>query len=182
MLTFGEISGSCATWLVYSGTIYHIFNNRALFAYIQNRKKPIDISAGDGSVLGAAYDGIVDLVLNTDCWEFRTALGIVLYMPTASGDLTSVSQAVERSFGTKFEGNDCTMYKVGRNTVTLKLKRVRCSYKALRKPLNLKKAEANVVKTSKETQKYTVLTVKKCPPGNSSGISIPIMWGYPIVS
>lgn len=78
------------------------------------------MSIEDGSTLIANFEEYVDLGFGTTYGKYRLQLR-KFYLPSSSVSLISVFQATMSGYGTKFEGDDCTIYKVGSDSIALKL-------------------------------------------------------------
>lgn len=77
----------------------------------------------DLSSLKANYEGTADLVFRTKFVKYHVLLQKVLYMPSWTVNLISVSKATSCGYRTKLGVDYCEIYKVGNGEVALKLKR-----------------------------------------------------------
>lgn len=128
-LVFDGTKGPVTHWVVDSGASYHICNNRHIFDSLTKRSHPVEISIGDGSIMKASYNGTVHVTFSTDFGRYPCVLHEVLYIPTSSVNLLSTSQSAQRGYGTKFEGDLCTIYSTSSNATALKLRRTGRTYK-----------------------------------------------------
>ena len=95
------------TWIVDSGATCHMCNNDKLFTELRDLR-PLDVTLGDGHNLKASGKGTVLLQMSLHDGTMRKcSLNDVLYVPSLSYNLLSVSKAAEAGKTTRFNKTSC---------------------------------------------------------------------------
>ena len=101
-------AGTVGNWIVDSGATCHICCDKKLFSELQSLAKPTDVTLGDGHTLEATGQDTVSLVMNhPDGCQSKCRVLDVLYVPSLTYNLLSVSKAAENWKETKFDQDGC---------------------------------------------------------------------------
>ena len=101
-------AGIDGKWIVDSGATCHMCCSEKLFSELHPLDKPTDVSLGDGHTLQASGEGIVPLRMNLpDGSSCKCRLLNVLFVPSLTYNLLSVSKAAERGKVAKFDRDGC---------------------------------------------------------------------------
>jgi hypothetical protein len=109
LVAFHALSAkSNGNWIVNSGATWHMCNNDKMFAKFKSFKRAQEVTLGDGHVLEAAGEGIVQVKTKLpDGTVRRCNLRNVLFVPKLAYNLLSVSKAAEAGKTTKFDKSGC---------------------------------------------------------------------------
>lgn len=142
-LTFGKISERCTNWIVDSCATLHICNYRAVFTTIEKRE---DDGRQNWRWIWAQRQvlGQRRWTFESDYVTFRPTLRHVLYIPTASVNYISVSQAAMSSWVTTFESIYWTIQKVETDEMSPMLKSTGHTYETILTSTKCSSAEENV--------------------------------------
>jgi hypothetical protein len=95
-------------WIVDSGATCHMCRDKKLFIDLHPLGKETNVSVGDGHKLNVAGQGAVLMSMNLPDGKTRKCrLKDVLYVPSLSYNLMSVSKAAENGKVTQFDENGC---------------------------------------------------------------------------
>lgn len=84
------------SWIMDSGATCHMCNNKMLFSKLDGLKQSLEVTLGDGHVLGTPGRGIVVLEMKLpQSKSMKCKLHDVLYVPMLSYNLLSVSKVTE---------------------------------------------------------------------------------------
>jgi hypothetical protein len=103
-------------WLIDSGTSTHITPHKELFATYHPLPRPHNISTADHGLFKAVGVGDIILELYIDGAVRKLHLKNVLFAPSCSSNLVSISALTKTGFSVNFIGNSC-MVKNKSNTV-----------------------------------------------------------------
>ena len=92
-------------WIVDSGATSHMCNDQKLFSQLHPLEKPMEVVLGDGHVLNAGVV-VLDMRLPNGKMQ-RCKLHSVLYVPSLSYNLLSVSSVAQSGKVTKFGRHGC---------------------------------------------------------------------------
>ena len=96
-----------AAWIIDSGAMCHMCNNKSLFMEYESLKTPLKVTLGDGYEVDAIGSGVVMLNTVLPSGESKQwKLHSVLYVPRLSYNLLGVSVATERGKTVRLE-KDC---------------------------------------------------------------------------
>ena len=109
LVAFHALSAnSGGNWIVDSGATCHMCNNGNMFAKFKSFDRAQEVTLGDGHVLEATGEGIVQVKMKLpDGKAQRCNLRNVLLVPKLAYNLLSVSKAAEAGKTTKFDKNGC---------------------------------------------------------------------------
>ena len=97
-----------SSWIVDSGATCHTCCDEKLFSELHPLEKETDVTLGDGRTLQATGQGTVPLVMNLPYGSSSTCCLLeVLFVPSLSYNLVSVSKAAERGKDAKFDQDGC---------------------------------------------------------------------------
>ena len=105
LVAFHALSvNSSGNWIVDSGATSHMCNNAKMFAKFKSLKRAQEVKLGDGHVLEAIGEGIVQVKMKLPNGMVRRCnLRNVLFVPKLAYNLLSVSKAAEAGKITKFD-------------------------------------------------------------------------------
>ena len=100
------------TWIIDSGATCHMFNDVSLFVELHNLEKPEDITLGDGHVVQATGHGAVRTEIESPNRQKvkKCMLKDVLYVPSLSYNMISVSKATKSGKTIKFDEDGCHIF------------------------------------------------------------------------
>ena len=95
-------------------------DDRKTFAELCNTERPQEVTLGDGHELETVGQGIVRLKLKLSNGKMKKCrLDDVLYVPTLSYNLISVSKAAEAGKSVTFREGRCQILNAGRNLIAV---------------------------------------------------------------
>jgi hypothetical protein len=105
-------------WIVDSGATSHMCKDRSSFTELHTLEEPLDVKLGDGHSLKATDKGTVILNMRLPNGKTRKCkLNNVLYVPSLSCNLLSVSKATQYSKVTKFGKVACHILDSNRKLI-----------------------------------------------------------------
>ena len=109
LVVFHALSVSSSnTWIIDSGATCHMCNNAKMFAKFKSFTKAQEVTLGDGRVLEATGEGIVQVKVKLPRDTMRRCnLCNVLLVPNLAFNILSVSKAAEAGRTTKFDKCRC---------------------------------------------------------------------------
>ena len=103
-------AGAAENWIVDSGATCHMCHDKKLFSELQLLEKPTEVTLGDGHTLKGIGHGTVTVTMNQhDGSTSECRLLNVLYVPSLSYNLLSVSKAAENGKTTEFDKEGCKL-------------------------------------------------------------------------
>ena len=106
-------------WIVDSGATCHICNDHNSFVELCNLKKTLDVTLGDGHTLKAIGRGTVILMMKNGCLTRKCKLHEILYVPSLTCNLLSVSKAVEKGISVTFNECGCVIKDAKHRLITV---------------------------------------------------------------
>ena len=111
-------AGGTGNWIVDSGATCHMCHNKKLFSEFQPLVKPTEVTLGDGHALKGTGHGTVTVTMNHDDGSnSECRLLDVLYVPSLSYNLLSVSKAAENGKMIKFVKEGCKILDASGRTI-----------------------------------------------------------------
>ena len=106
-----------------SGATSHMCNNQKHFSELHPLDKPLEVMLGDGHVLNAAGSGVVLLDMRLPNGKMqRCKLRSVLYVPSLSYNLLSVSRVAQSGKVTKFGRLACHILNANHKLIARAIK------------------------------------------------------------
>ena len=106
---FSSLTKKENAWIIDSGATCHMCNDASLFVELYNWEKPEEVTLGDGHVVKANGRGVVKIEI--ECQRSQKAkncvLQDVLYVPSLSYNLVSVSKATKSGKTVTFDEDGC---------------------------------------------------------------------------
>lgn len=103
-----NVDGVVTDWIVDSGASCHMTHERSLFNEIKKFKEPKEITVGDGFKIKAIGEGDIDLDVKLPGGKVNHCrMSGVLYAPSLSYNLLSVSRITEAGKKIEFEKSRC---------------------------------------------------------------------------
>ena len=106
---FSSLTKKENAWIIDSGATCHMCNDTSLFVELYNWEKPKEVTFGDGHVVKANGRGIVKIEI--ECQRSQKVkncvLQDVLYVPSLSYNLVSVSKATKSGKTVTFDEDGC---------------------------------------------------------------------------
>ena len=111
-------AGTIGSWIVDSGATCHTCCNEKLFSELHLSVKQTDVTLGDGHTLEATGQGTVSLMMNlSDGSSRKCRLLDVLFVPSLTYNLLSVSKAAESGKEAKFDKNGYKILSAGSRVI-----------------------------------------------------------------
>jgi hypothetical protein len=106
---FSSVNGRTNRWIIDSGATCHMCNDVSQFVKLHNLEKPEDVTLGDGHVVIATGWGVVKTEIESPNGQKGKScvLQDVLYVPSLSYNLVSVSKATKSGKTVKFNEDGC---------------------------------------------------------------------------
>ena len=106
---FSSLNGRTNVWIIDSGATCHMCNDANLFVKLHNLEKPEEVTLGDGHVVKATGRGVVKINIESPNTQKGKScvLQDVLYVPSLSYNLVSVSKATKSGKTVKFNEEGC---------------------------------------------------------------------------
>ena len=103
-----------------SGATCHMCNNEKMFATFKSFNKAQEVTLGDGHVLEATGEGIVQIKMKLPNEKLRRRnLRNVLFVPKLAYNLLSVSKAAEAGRTTQFDESGCQIFNSDMNVIAV---------------------------------------------------------------
>lgn len=104
-----SLNGRTNMWIIDSGATCHMCNDVSLFVKLHNFEKPVEVTLGDGHVVKATGRGVVKTEIESPNIQKGKScvLQDVLYVPSLSYNLVSVSKATKSGKTVKFNEDGC---------------------------------------------------------------------------
>ena len=121
LIAFHALSAnSRGSWIVDSGATCHMCNNEKMFATFKSFNKAQEVTLGDGHVLEATGEGIVQIKMKLPNEKLRRSnLRNVLFVPKLAYNLLSVSKAAEARRTTQFDESGCPIFNSDMNVIAV---------------------------------------------------------------
>ena len=99
---------SMGKWIVDSGATSHMCYDKSCFSTLYTLESPLEVKLEDGRVLMAITRGTVSLRMKYGHEKYsKCKLYDVLYVPSLSSNLVSISKATERGNGEVLQNKPC---------------------------------------------------------------------------